>query len=157
MSPDTMLALHQECPNIIGVKQSHPDMDQVSEITAKLPQDTWKTWCGDDSLTVPMLACGAHGTISVLAHLTGNLLREMIQAAKHGDRTKALELHVKQLNLAREIFFLPNPTVIKTCMAKLGHMEAVMRPPMVLPDEIEMVRIEKLLAEAKALMLQPTA
>lgn len=151
MSPDTMRTLHREAPNIIGVKQSHPDMDQVSEITAKLPPDTWRTWCGDDSLTMPMLACGAYGTISVLAHLTGNLLREMIQAAKRGDRARALGLHLRQLNLAREIFFLPNPTVIKTCMAKLGYMEAVLRPPMVLPDEAEMARIEQLLAEARAL------
>jgi 4-hydroxy-tetrahydrodipicolinate synthase len=157
MSPDTMLALHKECPNIIGVKQSHPDMDQVSEITARLPQDTWRTWCGDDSLTVPMIACGAYGTISVLAHLTGNLLREMIQAAKKGERSKALALHVKQLNLARDIFFLPNPTVIKTCLAKLGHMEGVLRPPMVAPDATEMAKIDQILAEAKALMLQPTA
>jgi 4-hydroxy-tetrahydrodipicolinate synthase len=157
MSPDTMLALHRECRNIIGVKQSHPDMDQVSEITAKLPRDTWRTWCGDDSLTVPMIACGAYGTISVLAHLTGNLLREMIQAAKRGDRGRALELHLKQLNLAREIFFLPNPTVIKTCMAKLGHMEPVLRSPMVLPDDAEMARIDQLLDEAKTLTLQTTA
>lgn len=157
MSPDTMLALHQECPNIIGVKQSHPDMDQVSEITAKLPATTWRTWCGDDSLTVPMIACGAHGTISVLAHLTGNLLREMIQAAKQGDRVKALDLHVKQLNLAREIFFLPNPTVIKTCLAKLGLMEPVLRAPMIAPDAAEMVRIEQILAEYKALCPQPVA
>ncbi len=154
MSPDTMLQLHQECPNIIGVKQSHPDMDQVSEITAKLPADTWHTWCGDDTLTVPMMACGAYGTFSVLAHLTGKMLREMIQAVKRNDRERALQLHLKQLNLGREIFFLPNPTVIKTCMAKLGMMEPVFRAPMVAPDDAEMARIEKLLAEYKALLPQ---
>jgi 4-hydroxy-tetrahydrodipicolinate synthase len=157
MSPDTMATLHKQCPNIIGVKQSHPDMDQVSEITSKLPPDTWRTWCGDDSLSVPMISCGAHGTISVLAHLTGNLLREMIQAAKRGDREKALQLHIKQLNLAREIFFLPNPTVIKTCLAKLGMMEPVLRSPMVAPDANEMARIDKILAEYKALMPQPVS
>lgn len=154
MSPDTMLALHQQCPNIIGVKQSHPDMDQVSEITAKLPQDTWRTWCGDDSLTVPMMACGAYGTISVLAHLTGKMMRDMIQAVKANDRELALKLHVKQLNLARDIFFLPNPTVIKTCLARLGMMEGTLRSPMVAPDEQEMARIEKILAEYKALQPQ---
>lgn len=153
MSPDTMLTLHQQCPNIIGVKQSHPDMDQVSEITAKLPSDTWRTWCGDDSLTVPMMACGAYGTISVLAHLTGKLMRDMIQAVKANDRETALKLHVKQLNLARDIFFLPNPTVIKTCLARLGMMEGVLRAPMVPPDEQEMARIDKILAEYK--LLQP--
>lgn len=152
MSPDTMAALHQECPNIMGVKQSHPDMDQVSEITMKLPADTWRTWCGDDTLTVPMMACGAYGTFSVLAHLTGKMLREMIQAVKANDRERALRLHLQQLNLGREIFFLPNPTVIKTCLARLGMMESVMRSPMVPPDELEMARIEKLLTEYKALV-----
>lgn len=154
MSPDTMATLHQQCPNIIGVKQSHPDMDQVSEITIKLPSETWRTWCGDDTLTVPMMACGAYGTFSVLAHLTGKMLREMIQAVKANDRERALKLHLKQLNLGREIFFLPNPTVIKTCLARLGMMEPVMRSPMVPPDELEMARIEKLLAEYKALLPQ---
>lgn len=154
MAPDTMATLHQQCPNIIGVKQSHPDMDQVSEITAKLPADNWRTWCGDDTLTLPMMACGAHGTFSVLAHLTGPLLREMIQAVKAQDMPRALKLHLKQLNLGREIFFLPNPTVIKTCLARLGMMESVLRAPMVLPDEAEMARIDKLLAEYKSLMPQ---
>jgi 4-hydroxy-tetrahydrodipicolinate synthase len=153
MSPDTMAALHQQCPNIIGVKQSHPDMDQVSEISAKLPQDTWHTWCGDDTLTVPMMSCGAYGTFSVLAHLTGKQMREMIRAVKANDRERALQLHLKQLHLGREIFFLPNPTVIKTCMAKLGLMELVMRPPMALPDDAEMARIDQLMAEYKRLAL----
>lgn len=154
MSPDTMATLHQQCPNIIGVKQSHPDMDQVSEISLKLPHDTWRTWCGDDSLTVPMMACGAHGTFSVLAHLTGKMLREMIRAVKANDREKALQLHLKQLNLAREIFFLPNPTVIKTCLARLGMMEPVLRAPLVAPDDQEMSRIEKLMLEYKTLTPQ---
>jgi 4-hydroxy-tetrahydrodipicolinate synthase len=152
MSPETMATLHEQCPNIIGVKQSHPDMDQVSEITVRLPQESWRTWCGDDSLTVPMMSCGAYGTFSVLAHLTGDLLREMIGAVKANDRQRALDLHLKQLNLGREIFFLPNPTVIKTCMAKLGLMDSVMRSPMVQPDDAEMARIDKLMAEYKSLI-----
>lgn len=154
MSPDTMATLHKQCPNIIGVKQSYPDMDQVSEISLKLPAETWRTWCGDDSLTLPMMSCGAYGTFSVLAHLTGKMMREMIQAVKANERERALKLHLKQLNLGREIFFLPNPTVTKTCLARLGMMEPVLRSPMVQPDEQEMARIEKLLAEYKALVPQ---
>lgn len=155
MNVETMATLHEKCPNIIGVKQSYPDMDAVSEITAVLPQNNWLTWSGDDSLTVPMIACGAHGTISVLAHLTGNMMREMIQAAKQGDRKRALELHLKQLNLAREIFFLPNPTVVKTMLAKLGMMEPTLRLPLVPPDDAEMQRIERALEEYKSLLPQP--
>lgn len=157
MNADTMATLHKECPNIVGVKQSHPDMDAVSEISAKLPRDTWRLWSGDDSLTLPMMACGAHGVISVLAHLTGPMLREMIQAYKAQDTQKALQLHLKQLNLAKEIFFLPNPTVMKTCLARLGLMGPTLRPPMVEPDEAEMVRIEKILQEYKALVPQGVA
>jgi 4-hydroxy-tetrahydrodipicolinate synthase len=154
MSADTMAALHRECPNIIGVKQSHPDMDAVSEISAKLPQDSWLTWCGDDSLTLPMMACGAHGVVSVLAHMTGPMLREMIRAVKRNELAQARRLHLKLLNMSREIFFLPNPTVIKTCMARLGFMEPTMRPPMVEPSDEEMARIDKILAEYKSLTLQ---
>ena len=154
MEAETMAALHKRCPNIIGVKQSYPDMDAVSEITQQLPADTWLTWCGDDSLSVPMIACGAHGTISVLAHLTAPLLRDMIIAAKAGDREKALKLHTKQLDIAREIFFLPNPTVVKTCLAKLGMMEPTLRAPMVPPEGDEVARIDKILAEYKTLVPQ---
>lgn len=157
MNADTMATLHRECPNIIGVKQSYPDMDALSEITAKLPRDSWRTWCGDDSLTLPMMACGAHGTISVLAHLTGTMMREMIQAVKNQQMHHALKLHVQQLNLAKEIFFLPNPTVIKTCLARLGMMGPTLRPPMVEPSEKEMERIEAILEEYKSLMFQGVA
>lgn len=154
MEADTMAHLHEACPNIIGVKQSYPDMDAVSDITSKLPKDSWLTWCGDDTLSVPMIACGAHGTISVLAHLTGTMLREMIQAAKKGDRDRALTLHHKLLHIGQELFFLPNPTVVKTCLAKLGMMEPTFRSPMVPPDADELKRIEKLLTEYKTLLPQ---
>lgn len=154
MSPDTMATLHEQCPNIIGVKQSFGDMDQVSEITKKLPQDSWKTWSGDDTLTLPMMACGAYGTFSVLAHLTAPLLKLMIRAMKQGDHKKALELHLKQLNLGREIFFLPNPTVIKSCMAQLGFVNPTFRSPMVPPTSDENHRIQGVLQEYKALMAE---
>jgi 4-hydroxy-tetrahydrodipicolinate synthase len=152
MNPDTMATLHERCPNVIGVKQSHGDMDVVSEITRKLPQSSWKTWSGDDSLTLPMMACGAYGCFSVLAHLTGVLLREMIVAMKQGDHQKALALHLDQLNLGREIFFLPNPTVIKTCMAQLGFANLTFRLPMISPNAAETQRIQLLLQEYQALM-----
>ncbi|MGE0201353.1 MAG: 4-hydroxy-tetrahydrodipicolinate synthase [Candidatus Melainabacteria bacterium] len=151
MEAETMARLHADCPNIIGVKQSCPDMDAASEITALLPADSWLTWCGDDSLTLPMVALGAHGTVSVLAHLAGNHLRELIRLAKAGERQKALALHGQLLNLSRELFFLPNPTVVKTALARLGMMEPTLRAPMVPPTAEEDRRIEAFLTELKAL------
>ena len=154
MTAETMATLHKACPNIIGVKQSYPDMDAVSDITATVPQENWLTWCGDDTLTAPMMACGAHGTISVLAHLAGNPLRDMIKATKNNDRQKALNLHLKLLNMGQELFFLPNPTVVKTCLSKLGHMSPTLRAPMIAPDAKEMARIETLLEELKSVTPQ---
>lgn len=154
MNADTMAILHKRCPNIIGVKQSHVDMDCMSEISVKLPKDTWHTWCGDDSLTLPMIACGAYGTISVSAHLVAPMMRDLIKAAKAGERERALELHLKLLHFNREIFFLPNPTVIKTCMAKLGMMELSFHSPMIPPDASEMKRVDALLSHYKGLLPQ---
>ena len=150
MTAETMAILHRTCPNIIGVKQSFGEMDAVGEITALLQSENWLTWCGDDSLSLPMIACGAHGTISVLAHLAANPLREMIRAAKNNQRDKALQLHLKTLPWAQEIFFLPNPTVVKTCLAQMGQMKRVFRAPMVGPDEAELARIDKLVAKLQA-------
>ncbi|MBX2861770.1 MAG: 4-hydroxy-tetrahydrodipicolinate synthase [Vampirovibrio sp.] len=154
ISPDTMATLHEKFPHIIGVKQSCPDMDAVSEITHKLPSQTWLTWSGDDSLTLPMMACGAHGIISVQAHVTAPLMKEMIDAFKAGNQSRALELHLKQLHIGKELFFLPNPTVVKTCLSKLGHMGPTLRAPMVAPDAGEMQRIDAVLKEIQALQLQ---
>ncbi len=154
MEAETMKKLHEAHPNIIGVKQSFPDMDAVSEITALLPKESFHLWSGDDTLSLPMLACGAYGTISVLAHLAGNPMRELIQAFKKGDTQRALTLHHKLLHIGQELFFLPNPTVVKTCLAELGHMGPTLRLPMVAPDPEEMARITRLLEQVKALRPQ---
>jgi 4-hydroxy-tetrahydrodipicolinate synthase len=152
MQAETMAALHAECPNIVGVKQSVADMDALSAITALLPKESWRTWCGDDSLTLPMLSLGATGTISVSAHLVGKQMRDMIQAFKAGDHARALKLHCALLQVNRELFFLPNPTVVKSCLARLGLMEGTLRPPMVAPEGDEELRIQKLCSGLKHLI-----
>ncbi len=154
MLPETMKTLNALCPNIIGVKQSHPDMDQVSEISLLLPSANWRTWCGDDSLTLPMLGCGAHGIISVVAHLTGPLMRAMIQAFKAGNAPKALQLHLKQLTLARDLFSLPNPTVVKACLHAQGLLQPVMRPPMLWPDAKEQALIDFIVEQHQKIMTE---
>jgi 4-hydroxy-tetrahydrodipicolinate synthase len=152
MSPDTIATLHARCPNIIGVKQSHPDMDAVSELAARMPTQTWHTWSGDDSLTLPMMACGAHGTFSVLAHLAAARMRRMIDACVAGDLATAQELHRGLLAAGKELFFLPNPTVVKTALARLGKVGPTLRLPMVPPTDAEVARIDAML---DSLGLQP--
>lgn len=154
MLPETMVTLAEAHPNIIGVKQSNPDMDQVSDIRRKVPA-SFKIWCGDDSLTLPMMTLGADGVFSVASHLTGTLMRDMIEAFKSGDLNKARQLHFRQMDLFKELFFLPNPTVVKTCLSKMGLIEGVLRLPLVPPDEAEMERIDRLMADLNSILPQP--
>lgn len=154
MAPETMATVAQRNANIIGVKQSNPDMDQVSDIRAKAPS-RFQIWCGDDSLTLPMMTLGACGTFSVAAHLIGRPMRQMIDAFKARDLDKALALHLSQMEVFKEIFFLPNPTVVKTALAQLGLIEGHLRLPLVPPDGDDLARISRLVDQVKA--LQPMA
>lgn len=154
MAPETMATLAAAAPNIIGVKQSNPDMDQVSDIKALVPGG-FKIWCGDDSLTLPMMTLGAHGTFSVAGHLTGKLIRAMIEAFLRRDLETALALHLKQMQVFKEIFFLPNPTVVKTCLAQLGLMEGHLRLPLVAPEPDELQRIQALTDLVRTLTAEP--
>jgi 4-hydroxy-tetrahydrodipicolinate synthase len=142
MAPETMTALHAQCPNIMGVKQSHPDMDAVSHIVRLLPESTWVTWCGDDSLTLPMMALGAKGVISVAAHLVATPMRQMINAIKAGNLAEARLHHIRLMPLFQQLFTLPNPTVLKTLLHLQGQCQLVFREPMIAPDAESMALIK---------------
>jgi 4-hydroxy-tetrahydrodipicolinate synthase len=150
MQPDTMARLHEAHPTIVGVKQSHNDMEAVSTIRRLLP-DTFTIWSGDDPLTLPMMTNGATGVISVLSHLTGPAIQAMMAAYTAGDVAKAHELHQRLLPLAQQLFTLPNPTIVKTVLARRGVLPtATFRLPMIPVDASEEALITKLLAELDA-------
>lgn len=153
MLPETIASLARHHDNIIGVKQSNSDMDQVSDIR-RLTPERFRIWSGDDSLTLPMMALGAYGVISVASHLTGLLIRDMIRAFKSGELEKARQLHLRQMDLFKELFFLPNPTVVKTCLAKLGLIEGHLRLPLVPPEGEELRRIDRLMDQVRELSPQ---
>jgi 4-hydroxy-tetrahydrodipicolinate synthase len=153
MLPETMVRLAEQHRNIIGVKQSNPDMDQVSDIRRCTPEQ-FRIWCGDDSLTLPMMSLGAYGSFSVASHLTGQMIRDMIRAFKNRNMEQALRLHLRQMDVFKEIFFLPNPTVVKTCLAKMGLIQGYLRLPLVEPEGDEMKRIDHLMTILKELSSQ---
>lgn len=155
MQPETMATLAERFPNIVGVKQSNPDMDQVSDIRRKTPE-SFRIWSGDDSMTLPMMTLGAYGTFSVAAHLTGRLIRQMIDAFKARQLETSLELHLKQMDVFKDLFFLPNPTVVKACLAQLGMMEPWMRLPLVpVEDDADQARIKRLVERVQQLQPYP--
>ena len=83
IKPTTVAQLASENPNIIGIKQSMPDLDKVSQLKMLCPPD-FQIYSGDDSLTLPMLALGAKGVVSVMSHLEGKKIHAMINLFHHG-------------------------------------------------------------------------
>ena len=83
MAPETVKYLAEKYLNIVAVKQSSPDMDKISEMRDICPED-FEIYCGDDSLTLPMLSLGAKGVVSVASHIYGEEIKSMIYDFKHG-------------------------------------------------------------------------
>lgn len=94
MEPETVAYLANKFENIVGVKQSFPDMDKVTELKMLCP-DNFIIYSGDDSLTLPMMSLGAHGVISVASHLFGSEIKSMIRNFKSGNLLAARNMHKK--------------------------------------------------------------
>ncbi|MBR4229973.1 MAG: 4-hydroxy-tetrahydrodipicolinate synthase [Bacteroidales bacterium] len=130
ITAETTLALAKECPNIVGIKEASGNMAQVMEILRQRP-DGFSVISGDDSLTLPMLAMGADGVISVIANALPKETSQMVKLALKGDLKKALPIHYRLLPLMNAIFEEGNPTGIKALMETEGLINNVLRLPLV--------------------------
>ncbi len=136
MQPKTIAKLAHEFKNIVAVKQSNSDLDLISDMKKLCPED-FAIYSGDDSLTLPMLALGVHGVISVASHIKGKKIKEMITNFKNGNVKEALKLHLYLYPLFRKLFMAPNPVPVKAALARLGIINEYVRLPLVLLDEDE--------------------
>ena len=137
MAPETIRALARKYENIVGLKQSCPDMDALTEIRAVCPSD-FTIYSGDDSLTLPMLALGAHGVVSVASHLFGKEIKSMIRNFKTGDTMTAKNMHIKLYPIFKKLFMAPNPVPVKAALAYKEIIEDYVRRPLV-----ELTKAEK--------------
>ena len=115
----TLKRLREECPNIIGSKESTPNMDRISQLIAELDED-FIVLSGDDSLTLPMMALGAKGVISVANHIFPKEVKTMVESALKGDFATARQLHYKLLDLFKVLFIETNPIPVKTACYYMG-------------------------------------
>ncbi|WP_434511662.1 4-hydroxy-tetrahydrodipicolinate synthase [Desulfitobacterium sp. AusDCA] len=129
MQPETVLRL-SEIPNIVALKEACGVMDQVSELKRILPED-FEIFSGDDSLTLPMLALGCSGIISVASHVVGDEMKKMVDAWYDGDTQTALEWHLKLMPVFRGIFVTANPIPIKFLVNAIGLNAGKARLPLV--------------------------
>lgn len=130
ISAETTLTLANECPNIVGIKEASGNMAQVMEILRCRPEG-FSVISGDDALTLPMLALGADGVISVMANAFPLQMSQMVKLAMKGDLKKALPLHYAMLPIMNAIFEEGNPTGIKALMEAQGLINNVLRLPLV--------------------------
>ena len=148
MAPSTIAFLAKEYSNIVGLKQSNGNLDLISEVKMLAPDD-FAIYCGDDSLTLPMLSLGAHGVVSVASHVVGSEIKSMIRNYKTGAVVAATNMHKILYPLFKKIFMAPNPTPIKALLSKLGLLENNVRRPLVELDEKARLELVETLNEAK--------
>ncbi|HBC94217.1 MAG TPA: 4-hydroxy-tetrahydrodipicolinate synthase [Pelotomaculum sp.] len=133
-----------EIDNIVAIKEASGSMDQVSELRRLLP-DSFAIYCGDDSLTLPMLALGGQGVISVASHLVGPRLQELVNAFTSGNTTLANEIHLELFPLFKGLFIATNPVPVKTALNLKGWQVGATRPPLVEATSTEKLAIKELL------------
>ncbi|HHU31605.1 MAG: 4-hydroxy-tetrahydrodipicolinate synthase [Zhaonellaceae bacterium] len=143
MTPETVVRL-SEINNIIAIKESTGDFSQLTELKSGLKND-FLIYSGDDALLLPMMALGAYGVVSVVSHLVGKQIKEMIDAFIDGDHNKALELHLKLSPLFKTMFITTNPIPIKTALALQGHQVGGFRLPLCKASDEEVSIIKNML------------
>lgn len=128
-SPETIARL-AEIPNIVAVKEAAGSLDQVSEIRMRTP-DRFLIYSGDDSLTLPKLAVGATGVVSVAGNLVGGEIGRMIRSFTEGHHNEALGIHRRLWPLFKVLFITTNPVPVKCAMRLAGFDCGGVRLPLV--------------------------
>ncbi|MFZ5943640.1 MAG: 4-hydroxy-tetrahydrodipicolinate synthase [Bacillota bacterium] len=143
MQPETVGRLSQ-ISNIKAIKEAAGDMDQVSSLKNLVPSD-FLIYSGDDSLTLPMLAIGAYGIISVAGHVVGNEIKQMIEDFLAGNIQKAQQLHSQLFPVFKTMFITTNPIPVKTAVNLMGIQVGGMRLPMIEATKDQEEKIKALL------------
>ena len=147
IEPETFAKL-AEIKNIIGVKEASGSLEQMARIRKLCPKE-FLLISGDDALTLPVMAIGGVGIISVVANIIPRDVADMCAAFEKGDAKKAQELHYKMLGLVKAIFVETNPIPVKTAMGLMKLCDPEMRLPLceMLPENKE--KLVKALKEYK--------
>ncbi len=127
---DTMASLALKHPNIIAIKEAGGSIERFSQLRQALP-DNVSILSGDDSMTLPALAVGASGVISVASNLIPKPVGDMVRAFLAGHAAEAEKLHRSYYPIFRDLFIESNPVPVKTALARQGWMTEDVRLPLV--------------------------
>ena len=144
IAAETVARIQDDCPNVVSIKEAGGNVDRVSELRARLP-GAFTVLSGDDGLTLPFLAAGAVGVVSVASNLLPGEMCELVGAFTNGDLKRAEELHRKLYWLFKDLFVEPNPVPIKTALSWRGTISAEVRLPLCEMGAANQARLRKTL------------
>ena len=129
IEPETVKALVDNVPNIVGIKEASGSMPQAEKIKSICPDV--ELYSGDDEMTVPMMAVGGIGVISVVSNIAPRFVHDMCMKALNGDFAGAATMQLSELNLVEALFCETNPIPVKEAMNMMGMEVGPLRKPLV--------------------------
>ncbi len=147
MAAETVIRLSQ-VKNIVGVKEASGNLEQAAKIISGARKD-FLVWSGNDSDTLPLMAIGGYGVISVASHLVGNQIHDMMHSFLEGKVEKAAELHRKLMPIFSGLFIVSNPIPVKYALNQVGFKVGKPRPPLYEPDEKTAAQIMEIVKKYK--------
>ena len=130
MKAETTVRLARDCRNIVAIKEASGNLEQVDEIIKNKPND-FDVISGDDSLTFPMVSCGAVGVISVIGNALPKEFSKMIRLQMRGEYDPARKIHHRFTDLFSLLFVDGNPAGVKAMLHEMGLIVNVLRLPLV--------------------------
>ena len=148
LKAETTVRLARECENIVAIKEASGSLEQVDEILKNKPEG-FAVLSGDDSLTYPMIACGADGVISVIGNALPKEFVRMIRLEKNGEFEAAVKIHHKFTDLYSLLFVDGNPAGVKALLHEMGYIKNVLRLPLVPTRVATVQKMSQILKDLK--------
>jgi 4-hydroxy-tetrahydrodipicolinate synthase len=152
MLPDTVVRI-AELPSVVAIKEASGSLDQVSAIRARCDL---MVLSGDDSLTLPMLAIGARGVVSVVGNVAPRPFRDLLTAFAEGRLVDAEAIHRRLVPLMRALFLESNPSPAKSLLADMGLVVNELRLPLVPVEPATALALRDAAKAAGIVLLDPT-
>lgn len=141
MLPETVEKL-SKIDNIVSLKEASGNIVQLSEIIRRVPAD-FTVYSGDDVMLLPSMAVGAYGIVSVCSHIVGREMKEMIDSFIKGNTSRAMEIHLRLLNIFQRLFMIANPIPVKAALNMIGENVGGVRLPLTDAREYVLKEIRK--------------
>jgi len=146
IAAQTVLSLARDCENIVAIKEASGNLSQIMEILRERPTN-FHVLSGDDAVTLPLIALGAEGIVSVASNEVPDLMSRMTDLALDGNWDEARELHYRLLPLMEVNFIESSPGPLKAAMAMMGLLDEKFRLPLVPIQENSRKRIREVISE----------